>query len=1161
MSRIADLKELLATRIAVLDGGMGTMLQRQNLTAGDFGGAAFEGCNEILLLTKPEAIASVHRAYYAAGADIVETCTFGSTPLVLDEYGIGEKAYEVSKAGSLVARAEAQKAQNLDGRIRFVAGSVGPTTKSLSLTGGATFQELVESFRVQVGGLWDGGADFILLETQIDTLNTKAGLVGVEAAARERGIVIPVAISGTIEMQGVMLAGHSAEAFYASLEHVDPLYVGLNCATGPEFMTDHVRSLARTARTNVACAPNAGLPNEFGGYDESPEMLARALARFGEAGWLNVVGGCCGTTPDHIAAVAKAVSGLKPRALAKDRRRWVTGIDILEMEESGRPYIVGERTNAIGSRAFKNLINDGKFEEAAEIARKQGRAGAHIIDVCLANPDRDEKSDMVEFLSRAAKAVKAPFMIDSQDPAVVEAAFQLVQGKCILNSVNLEDGPECERFTGLLKLVKRYGAMVVAGCIDEQGMAVEPERKLEVAEKLHAILTKDWGIPEEDIMFDTLVFPAGTGDENYVGSAAKTIEGTRLVMERFPSCQSTLGVSNVSFGLPPAGREVLNSVFLYHNTRAGLTSAIVNAEKLVRFAQIPQEEKDLCDDVIWNRGTDPVAAFAAHFREKKVVAAVATETLPPDKYVANCILTGSKDGLVAALDKLLEAGANPLDLVNGPLMEGMAEVGRLFNRNELIVAEVLQSAEAMKSAVAHLEPKMAKGDVSTRGVLLLATVKGDVHDIGKNLVEIILGNNGFRVVNLGIKVPPDRLVAAAKEHNPDLIGLSGLLVKSAHEMVTAARDLRDAGVNAPILVGGAALSNNFTVKNIASQYDGAVLYCKDAMTGLDVANHLTDKLLASGFLDAHRRMEQDLLSGNDVKVVDAPEAAPKEKLVLERDNELFAPPTLDRVEWTRQLPEIWKYLNPAMLYGKHLGLKGQVERLWAEKDAKALELREFVEALKLEAIEKGWIVPKGVYRFFQARSEGDTIRLYQDGAEAGSFTFPRQSDGWNLCLSDFVHPSNPDHVALFCVTAGRAVSPAVEELKAKGEFLKAHALAALALETAEALAELCHRHLRLSWGFADPADLSVSDIFKAKYRGIRVSFGYPACPRLEDQRILFQLLNPASIGVDLTEGFMMEPEASVSALVFHHPQGRYFSISSADLDVFESKLQAGVGAT
>ena len=1154
MSRIALLKELLDTRIAVLDGGMGTMLQRQKLTATDFGGAEYEGCNEHLLLSKPEAIASVHRAYYAAGADIVESCTFGSTPLVLDEYALGHKAYEISKAGTSVARQEADAAQAKDGRARFVAGSMGPTTKSLSLTGGATFQELVESFRVQAGGLWDGGADFLLLETQIDTLNTKAGLVGIEKAARERGIVIPVAVSGTIEMQGVMLAGQTAEAFYASLEHVHPLYVGINCATGPEFMTDHVRSLARSARTRVACAPNAGLPNEFGGYDETPEMLGRALEKFAEAGWLNVVGGCCGTTPDHIAAVAQAVSGKHPRRIPSERRRWVTGIDVLEMEEGGRPYIVGERTNSIGSRAFKNLINDGKYEEAAEIARKQGRAGAHIIDVCLANPDRDEKADMVEFLSRAAKAVKAPFMIDSQDPAVVEAAFQLVQGKCVLNSVNLEDGPKSERFRGLLEVARRYGAMVVAGCIDEKGMAVEPERKLEVATRIHAILTEEWGFAEEDIMFDALVFPAGTGDENYTGSAAKTIEGTRLIMERFPRCQSTLGVSNVSFGLPPAGREVLNSVFLYHNTKAGLTSAIVNAEKLVRYAQIPDDEKKLCDDLIWNRGTDPVAAFTAHFREKKVAAPVAVESLPPAEFVSNCILTGSKEGLTSALDKLLDEGRKPLDIVNGPLMDGMSEVGRLFNRNELIVAEVLQSAEAMKAAVAHLEPKMAKGDASTRGTLLLATVKGDVHDIGKNLVEIILGNNGYRVVNLGIKVPPDQLVAAAKEHKPDLIGLSGLLVKSAHEMATAARDLREAGVSAPILVGGAALSNNFTVKNIGTKYDGAVVYCKDAMTGLDVANKLVDKNGVAAFLESHRAMEWSILSGTESQPAEQPEPAPKEKLVVVRDNELFAPPTLDRVEWTRQLPEIWKYLNPAMLYGKHLGLKGSVERLWEQRDEKAMELRNFVEALKTEAMEKGWIVPKGVYRFFEARSEGDTIRLFQGGREAGSFTFPRQSDGWNLCLSDFVHPSKPDHVAMFCVTSGRGVAPAVEELKAKGEFLKAHALAALALETAEAFAELCHRHLRLSWGFADPAELSVQDIFKAKYRGIRVSFGYPACPRLEDQETLFRLLDPSTIGVKLTEGFMMEPEGSVSALVFHHPQGRYFSISQTDLAAFESKI-------
>jgi 5-methyltetrahydrofolate--homocysteine methyltransferase len=438
----------------------------------------------------------------------------------------------------------------------------------------------------------------------------------------------------------------------------------------------------------------------------------------------------------------------------------------------------------------------------------------------------------------------------------------------------------------------------------------------------------------------------------------------------------------------------------------------------------------------------------------------------------------------------------------------------------------------------------------------LATVKGDVHDIGKNLVEIILGNNGFKVVNLGIKVAPDRLVAAAKEHNPDLIGLSGLLVKSAHEMVTSARDLRDAGITAPILVGGAALSNNFTVKNIATQYEGAVVYCKDAMNGLDVANHLVDDR-ATEFVATHRAMEDRVRSGADARPSEAPESAPKEKLVLDRDNELFAPPTLDRVEWTRQLPEIWKYLNPMMLFGKHLGLKGSVEKLWEQKDPKALELRDFVDSLKALTLKHGWMQPKGVYRYFKARSEGDAlIILNEDGVtEKARFRFPRQSDGWGLSLADFVHPDKPDTVALFCVTSGAGVRDAVEKLKAEGEYLKAHALAALALETAEAFAELCHRHLRLSWGFADPAELSVTDIFKAKYRGIRVSFGYPACPRLEDQETLFSLLEPESIGVNLTEGFMMDPEGSVSALVFHHPQGRYFSISSEDLAAFEKTLE------
>lgn len=1156
MSRPELLRQELSKRILILDGGMGTMLQRQNLTAADFGGEAYEGCNEQLAVTKPSAIASVHEQYLKAGADIVETCTFGSTPMVMDEYGLGSQAYEITRAATRIARGLAD-AYSTGDKPRFVAGSIGPTTKSLSLTGGATFQELVDGFALQAEALMEGGADYLLLETLIDTLNCKAGVVGIRQAFRKLGRELPIAVSGTIELQGVMLAGQTAEALFASLEHAAPIYVGLNCATGPEFMTDHIRTLAGSAGTAVACVPNAGLPNEFGGYDETPEMLARQLGKFADAGWLNVAGGCCGTTPDHIAAIADAMKGRAPRGTERPRKSWVTGVDLLEMTPEGRPYIVGERTNSIGSKLFRDLVAQEKWDEAAEIARRQARAGAHILDACLANPDRDELADMEKFLSKASKATKLPWMIDSQEPKVVEAAFRLLQGKCILNSVNLEEGPEDKRFTGLMNCVKEYGAMVVVGCIDEVGMAVEPQRKLEVAERSYQILSEKWGIAEEDIMFDALVFPCGTGDQAYVGSAAKTIEGVRLISERFPKAQSTLGVSNVSFGLPPAGREVLNSVFLYHCTKAGLTSAIVNAEKLVRYAEIPQEERDLCDDLIWNRGTDPVAAFTAYFRGKKASAATETDkVLPPAEHISRCILRGSKDGLNQAIDTLIAEGRKPLDVINGPLMDGMNEVGRLFNKNELIVAEVLQSAEAMKSAVAHLEPLMEKGDGQNRGKMVLATVKGDVHDIGKNLVEIILGNNGYEIVNLGIKCPTEQILAAVREHKPDLIGLSGLLVKSAQQMVLTARDLKEAGVDVPIMVGGAALSNNFTVKSIAPEYAGPVVYAKDAMGGLDLANQLTDSDKRGPFLESLREMEEIVRSGAAAPVADAPEAEPKEKLVLSRDNELFAPPALDRQTWSRPLPEVWRFLNPQMLYGKHLGLKGSVERLFADKDPKAVELKTFVEGLQASILSEGWMKVKGAYRFFPVRVEGDRICIYsQDRSkQVASFRFPRQTAGWGLSLSDFVHPTEWDHVALFVVTAGAGVRERSEALKEKGDYLASHGLQALALETAEAAAEALHKHIRLTWGFPDAADLSISDIFKAKYRGVRVSFGYPACPRLEDQEILFDLLEPQDLGVNLTEGFMMDPEASVSALVFHHPQGRYFTISAADLEAFERSL-------
>ncbi len=1169
--------DALRERVLVLDGAMGTMLQQRNLTAADFGGSALEGCNDNLVLTRPDVIVDVHRAYYEAGSDIVETNSFNSNRVSLGEYGLQDKAYEINYAAAQLARQAAAEFTN-GGRLRFVAGSMGPTTKALTVIGGITFPELVDDYYQQAKGLVEGGADILLLETCLDTLNAKAGLVAIHKLGRERGHTIPTMVSGTIELMGTMLAGQTAEAFCASVSHAELLSVGLNCATGPEFMTDHIRSVHEMATTRVSCYPNAGIPDEEGKYLETPTSLAAQLEKFVNHGWINILGGCCGTTPQHIKAIAEMSHGKKPRALKPSAHKtYFTGIDLVEADDSNRPLIVGERTNVIGSRLFKKMIAEEKWEEATEIARWQVRNGAHIIDVCLQSSERDELQDIPPFYEKLIHKTKAPIMIDTTDPKSVELSLTYCQGKGIINSVNLEDGEE--KFEAICPLAKAYGAALVVGCIDEdpvQAQAFTRERKLAVAQRSVDILTSKYGIAPEDIIIDPLVFPCATGDENYIGGAVETIEAIRLIKQQIPFVKTVLGISNISFGLPAAAREVVNSVFLYYCTKAGLDLAIVNAEKLERFASIPEEERRLAEALLFNTPPNDVptdykdaavlelvpedwreqnkeqkaavnqfhiAAISEHFRGATGRQKKKTADLPLDERLSNYIIEGTKDGLIADLDLKLREGMPPLDVVNGPLMAGMSEVGRLFNNNELIVAEVLQSAEAMKAAVSHLEQFMEKSDTAARGKIVLATVKGDVHDIGKNLVEIILSNNGYEVVNLGIKVPPDELIKAFQKHKPDAIGLSGLLVKSAQQMVTTAGDLHDAGINVPLLVGGAALSDKFTKTKIAPSYSAPTLYAKDAMTGLRLMNEIMDPETREQVLTQH--IFRDVpVEAPVLEVVPAPSAefrSPKVRV----DLPIPAAPYLDRrVRSVPHLNEIWSYINPFMLYGRHLGFKGPFEKMLAARDPKALELFHNVEEVKHDATN--WMKVRAVWQFFEAERDGNSVHLFTPGGKTPieTFSFGRQAKSDGLCLSDYVlDPSEGqrDHVVLFVVTAGEGVIAHSNEAKQKGQFLKAHAIQALAIETAEGCAEWLHRRIREDWGFPDSPTMTMQERFTSRYRGKRYSFGYPACPNLEDQEKLWRLLKPEEIGVQLTEGFMMEPEASVSALVFQHPDCAYFT--------------------
>ena len=1152
MNRVETLKELLKSRILVLDGAMGTEIQRRGLSAEDFGGEAFDGCNEHLNLTRPDVVLDIHRSYLAAGADIIETNTFGSTPLVLGEYPpLGEKAYEISRRGAELARLAASEFETPE-RPRFVAGSMGPTTKALSISGGITFDELVEHYYVQAAGLVDGGADFLLVETAQDTRNIKAALIAIDRLRADRRQDITVAVSGTIEPMGTMLAGQTAEALVTSLEHADLLYLGLNCATGPEFMTDHLRALAESASVPVACVPNAGLPDDEGNYVETPEMMARALDRFIERGWVNLIGGCCGTTPAHIEVFARLAQGRPPRVPQKRGGTFVSGIENLEIEETNRPVIVGERTNVIGSRKFRELIAEEKYEEASEIARAQVKNGAQIIDVCLANPDRDELRDMEAFLEHLVKKVKVPIMIDSTDPAVIERALTYCQGKAIINSINLEEGEE--RFERVVPMARRFGAAFVVGTIDEdkvQGMAVTRERKLAIAKRSYDLLVRKYGVPPSDIIFDPLTFPCATGDAQYVGSAVETIEGIRLIKQAMPETKTILGISNVSFGLPPAGREVLNSVFLYHCTAAGLDLAIVNSEKLERYASIPEEDRRLAERLLFETSEETIAAFVERFRGVESRAGKRKSELSLDERLAQYIIEGSRDGLFEDLEAKLKE-ATPMEIINGPLMAGMDEVGRLFNNNELIVAEVLQSAEAMKAAVAFLEPHMDKAEVASRGKVLLATVKGDVHDIGKNLVDIVLSNNGYEVINLGIKVPPSELIKAIREHKPDIIGLSGLLVKSAQQMVVTAEELAAAGTCPPMLVGGAALSNSFTRRKIAPAYPNLVAYADDAMKGLELANQIMDPEKRAALEERLAEESAALASGSErvASAYDPGERRSSSVPVMER---VPAPPDYRRhVLRNISLDEVWAFINPAMLYTRHLGLRGgRAEALLAQGDEKALMLKGVIDELKA-VCRAGAMQVHAVWRFYPAYSQGNALVLVDPdtGDLAAALHFPRQPKEDGLCLADFANPKGegaPDNVCLFAVTAGGGIRELYEAYKAQGEFLKSHAIQALAIESAEGCAEWLHSKIRGWWGFPDDPDMSMRDRFQARYRGRRYSFGYPACPDLSMQRVLFDLLRPEEIGIVLTEEYMMEPEASVSALVFHHPACEYFSVGKENL--------------
>ena len=1153
----------LKNRILLLDGAMGTMIQKQNLTADDFGGEKYEGCNDYLVLTKPEIIKNIHKEYLKSGSDIIETNSFGALDIVLKDYDLEDRAFEMSKrAAELVNEAilEYRSENPDDTRHLYVAGALGPSNKSISVTGGVTFDELVHTYYTAVSGLLAGGVDLILFETIQDTRNLKAAYLGLKKAMEEN-YTVPLMLSFTIESTGTTLAGQTADAFYYAVNHMHPFSVGLNCATGPEFMTQFLKTLNDISNTYISVYPNAGLPNEDGEYEETPVTLANKLEPFFKNKYLNIVGGCCGTTPDYIKEIKEKTVNYEPRNIDKDKNfNNLSGLISLETPKD-RPIYVGERTNVIGSRIFKNLIAQEKFDEATEVARLQIKGDADVIDVCLANPDRDEVADMKAFLEKVSKFAKVPIMLDSTDINVVEKGLTYLQGKGIINSINLEDGEE--KFKKMAEVIKEFGAAVVVGLIDEEGMAVSLEKKIKVARRSYELLTKKYGIDERDIIFDTLVFPVATGDQKYIGSASATIEAIREIKKEMPNVKTILGVSNISFGLPIAGREVLNTYYMNKAYETGLDFAIVNTEKIIPMDEISDEEKELSENILFHTDDENVSKFANFYRDKKATKKkVDVSNLTVEEKVANLVVEGSKKDLTILLDELLKK-YTPIEIINGPLMTGMDEVGRLFNKNDLIVAEVLQSAEVMKASVAHLEQFMEKDESSVKGKIIMATVKGDVHDIGKNLVGIIIGNNGYEVIDLGINTPAEKIRDAVVKEKADFLGLSGLLVKSAAEMVNTVAVLREAGISIPIFVGGAALTEKFTVNKIEPAYENnIVIYSKDAMTALSDLNKMIDEKKFEEFRE-YLQKRRDLLLIKDEKelqnlkvkqtvsdIKDKEGTFDYSKIEIPKYNfeKIYKPETLNKQIITNiKAKDVFPFINLQMLIGKHLGLKWIVGKMLEKQDPRTVKMYNEIK----EIIEHGdeYFDITAIYKYFPVRRKYGkeknefSLEILSDDLSKviETFNFPRQKYGQYLSLNDYVNPDGIDYVGFFVATAGEKSRIVSNELKAKGEFYKGHLVNSIGLELAEATSEYIHQIMRKDVGIIDK-ELQTEDILKANYQGNRYSFGYPACPDLSDQKKLFKLLKPEIYGIKLTDEFMMYPEASVSAIVFSQPFCKYFNM-------------------
>ncbi|GGA19067.1 5-methyltetrahydrofolate--homocysteine methyltransferase [Okeania sp. KiyG1] len=1172
--------------VIVFDGAMGTNLQVQNLTAEDFGGKEYEGCNEYLVHTKPEAVATVHRGFLAAGADVIETDTFGGTKIVLAEYDLADKAYELNKTAAELAKSVTAEFSTAE-KPRFVAGSMGPGTK-LPTLGHIDFDTLKNGFAEQAEGLFDGGVDLFIVETCQDVLQIKAALNGIEETFAKKGERRPIMVSITMEAFGTMLVGSEINAALTILEPYSIDILGLNCATGPDLMKEHIRYLSENSPFVISCIPNAGLPENIGGqahYRLTPIELKMALMHFVEDLGVQVIGGCCGTRPDHIKSLAEITETLTPKERKYNYIPSAASIYSSETYEQDNSFlIVGERLNASGSKKCRTLLNNEDWDGLVALAKSQVKEGAHILDVNVDYVGRDGVKDMHELASRLVTNVNLPLMLDSTEWEKMEAGLKVAGGKCLLNSTNYEDGEP--RFFKVLELAKKYGAGVVVGTIDEDGMARTADKKFEIAKRAYDAAV-EYGIPARELFFDTLALPVSTGIEEDRENGKATIESIKRIREELPECHIMLGVSNISFGLNPAARQVLNSVFLHEAMAVGLDGSIVSASKILPMSKIEPEHQEVCRKLIYDQREfdgdictyDPLAELTTMFQGKTTKKdRSATQNLPIEERLKQHIIDGERIGLEDALAKALETYP-PLDIINVYLLDGMKVVGELFGSGQMQLPFVLQSAQTMKAAVAYLQPFMEaeeSGEDNSKGTFVIATVKGDVHDIGKNLVDIILSNNGYRVINLGIKQPVDNIIAAYREHNADCIAMSGLLVKSTAFMKDNLETFNQEGITVPVILGGAALTPKFVHQDCQNTYKGKVVYGKDAFSDL----HFMDKLMPAkagekwddiqGFLG---EFAEENGNGNGNGKVAAPEVKSEEK----QETKPAEPVVVDTrrsddiaVDIHRPTPPFWgtKLLQPedmpfeelfwyldlqALMAGQWQFRKPQGQPREEYNEFLAEKVYPILETWKSRVVDEKLLYPQAIYGYFPCQSEGNTLFIYDSDemnktgkatTVVNSFEFPRQKSGRRLCIADFFAPKDSGIIDVFpmhAVTVGEIATEFAQKLFAADQYTDYLYFHGMAVQTAEAMAEWLHARIRRELGFgAEDAD-NIKDILKQRYQGSRYSFGYPACPNMQDQFKQLDLLQVDRIDMYMDESEQLYPEQSTTAIITYHPVAKYFS--------------------